>query len=51
VSRAVSIQKSGGFIEIDNERYITLTEIGLETAERIYETPSCDFGMACQHRS
>ena len=37
VSRAVSILKSGGFIEIDKNGYITLTEIGLETAERIYE--------------
>jgi Mn-dependent DtxR family transcriptional regulator len=37
VSRAVGILKNGGFIEIDKNGYITLTDIGLETAERIYE--------------
>ena len=37
VSRAMSILKNGGFIEVDTDGYITLTEAGLEVAERIYE--------------
>ena len=37
ISRAVSILKGGGFIEVDANGYITLTEIGYELAERIYE--------------
>ncbi len=37
VSRAVAILKSGGFIEIDADGFITLTTEGNEIAERIYE--------------
>lgn len=37
VSRAVGILKNGGFIDIDEDGYITLTDDGLEVAERIYE--------------
>ena len=37
VSRAMSILKDGGFIVIDEDGYITLTESGKEVAERIYE--------------
>ena len=37
VSRAVGLLKSGGFIQIDKDGYITLTQSGLETAEKIYE--------------
>ncbi len=37
VSRAMSILKNSGFIEIDRDGYITLTESGSEIAERIYE--------------
>ncbi len=37
VSRAMSILKNGGFIEIDSDGYITLTPAGLEVAEKIYE--------------
>lgn len=37
VSRAVGILKSGGYIEVDRDGYITLTEIGRETAEKTYE--------------
>lgn len=37
VSRAVGILKNGGFIEVDQDGYITLTEEGLEVAQRIYE--------------
>ena len=36
VSRAVNLLKSGGYITIDEENHITLTEMGLEIAEKIY---------------
>ena len=36
VSRAVNLLKSGGYIVMDNDNYITLTESGLEIAEKIY---------------
>ena len=36
VSRAVNLLKSGGYITIDEENHITLTETGLEIAEKIY---------------
>lgn len=37
VSRAVGLLKNGGYIRIDEENHITLTESGLEIAEKIYE--------------
>ena len=37
VSRAMGILKIGGFIQIDADGYITLTNEGNEVAERIYE--------------
>ena len=37
VSRAVGILKSGGFIEVDHDGYISLTKEGNEVASRIYE--------------
>lgn len=37
VSRAVGILKNGGFIEVDQDGFITLTEDGMEVAQRIYE--------------
>ena len=37
VSRAVSLLKSGGYIVMDEENYITLTQSGLEIAEKIYQ--------------
>ena len=37
VSRAVGLLKKGGYIRIDEENHITLTESGLEIAEKIYE--------------
>lgn len=37
VSRAVGILKKGGFLEMDNYGYLTLTEAGLEVASKIYE--------------
>lgn len=37
VSRAMKILREGGFIDMDADGYITLTEAGSEVAERIYE--------------
>lgn len=37
VSRAVGLLKSGEYIVVDREGYITLTEAGKEVAEKIYE--------------
>lgn len=37
VSRAVGLLKSGGFILVDKDGFITLTEEGREVAEKIYE--------------
>ena len=37
VNRAVGLLKTGGYIEVDKDGYITLTPSGLEIAEKIYE--------------
>ena len=37
VSRAVSLLKSGGYITMDKDNYIHLTESGYEIAHKIYE--------------
>ena len=37
VSRAVSLLKNGGYIVMDKDNFITLTDAGLEIAEKIYE--------------
>ena len=37
VSRAVSLLKNGGYIAVDDDNFISLTETGLEIAEKIYE--------------
>ncbi len=37
VSRAVGLLKSGGYIVVDKDGYITLTELGKETAHKIYD--------------
>lgn len=37
VSRAVGILKNGGFINVDKNGYIMLTDDGREYAEKIYE--------------
>ena len=36
VSRAMSLLKEGGYIVIDRDGGITLTDVGLELAEKIY---------------
>ena len=37
VSRAMSLLRGGGYVLTDKDGYLTLTEAGLEVAERIYE--------------
>jgi len=37
VSRAVGLLKNGGYILVDKDGYITLTEAGLAVAQKIYE--------------
>ncbi|MBQ9964110.1 MAG: metal-dependent transcriptional regulator [Clostridia bacterium] len=37
VSRAVGLLKNGGFITVDKDGFLQLTEIGITVAERTYE--------------
>jgi Mn-dependent DtxR family transcriptional regulator len=37
VSRAVGLLKAGGYITVDEDGYLSLTELGLELATKIYE--------------
>ena len=37
VSRAIGLLKNGGYIEMDKDGYLNLTEIGVELANKIYE--------------
>ena len=37
VSRAVKLLKNGGYIDIDEQGYITLTSLGKEVSEKIVE--------------
>lgn len=37
VSRAMNLLRGGGYVETDRNNYLTLTDAGLEVAERIYE--------------
>lgn len=37
VSRAVGLLKTGGYIEVDKDGCLTLTDAGLEIAQSIYE--------------
>lgn len=37
VSRAVGLLKSGGYVNSDENGYLTLTDEGLKTANKIYE--------------
>ncbi len=37
VSNAVSILKSGGFLTMNDDKSLTLTDSGLDVAERVYE--------------
>jgi len=37
ISRAIHLLEDGGYLSIDNSGFITLTDLGVEIAEKIYE--------------
>ena len=37
VSRGMGLLKQGGYLTVDEDGYLTLTELGKQTAEKIYE--------------
>ena len=37
VSRAIGLLKNGGYINVDPDGFITLTEVGREVAQKIYD--------------
>ena len=37
VSRAVGLLRKGGYIDVDSDGYLTLTELGRSVAEKMYE--------------
>lgn len=37
VSRAVGLLRAGGYVNVDEDGHLTLTELGLEVAHKIYE--------------
>ena len=37
VSRAIGLLKNGGYVFMDKNGYLTLTDLGLEVANKIYE--------------
>ncbi|MBR5242472.1 MAG: metal-dependent transcriptional regulator [Clostridia bacterium] len=37
VSRAIGLLKSGGYVNVDRDGYLTLTEAGAEIAHKMYE--------------
>ena len=37
VSRAIGLLKSGGYVNMDTDGYLSLTEAGYEVAEKMYE--------------
>lgn len=37
VSRAISILKKGGYVTVNSDGYLSLTDLGTEIAEKIYE--------------
>ena len=45
VSRAIGLLKSGGYVTVDPDGYISLTELGAEVAHKMYDRHKllCDF--------
>ena len=37
VSRAIGLLKSGGYVNVDADGYLSLTEVGAEVAHKMYE--------------
>ena len=40
VSRAIGLLKNGGYVTVDKDGHISLTDVGREVAEKIYERHS-----------
>ena len=40
VSRAISLLRGGGYVNMDSDGYLTLTELGAEVAGKMYERHS-----------
>ena len=40
VSRAIGLLKNGGYVTVDKDGYITLTDVGRELAQKIYDRHS-----------
>lgn len=45
VSRAVGLLRRGGYIQVDKDGYITLTEAGLTVAQKIYARHTLLMGL------
>ena len=45
VSRAVGLLKSGGYLALDQDGFLTLTESGLDIAKKIYERHTLISGL------
>lgn len=37
VSRAIGLLKNGGYVNVDSDGYLTLTELGAEVAHKMYD--------------
>jgi Mn-dependent DtxR family transcriptional regulator len=37
VSRAIGLLKNGGYVEVDSDGYLSLTEHGMEVAIKVYD--------------
>ena len=37
VSRAIGLLKNGGYVTVDRDGYLSLTDVGIEIAKKIYE--------------
>lgn len=37
VSRAISLLKTGGYVNVDNDGYLTLTDLGRDVAKKMYD--------------
>ncbi len=45
VSRAVGLLKNGGFLNVDSDGFLTLTDAGREVAEKMYERHNIISGL------
>lgn len=50
ISHAVGVLRDGGFLTVDKDGFLHLTDIGREIAEKIYERHPLLYGAACRCR-